>query len=75
MIVDGTQDDIRRAGAILSHQGIQDWGVYDIPNADTRSDASATTSSVVDTTRSDASANVTGTDPKVIIVDHRDRTV
>ncbi|KAM3100985.1 YsnF/AvaK domain-containing protein [Phormidesmis sp. 146-12] len=28
VIVDGTQDDIRRAGAILSHRGITDWAVY-----------------------------------------------
>jgi hypothetical protein len=33
VIVDGTADDIRRAEAILSHRGIQEWGIYDAPGA------------------------------------------
>ena len=46
MIVDGTDDEIRRAGAILSNRGIQDWGIYDA-HIDT------TTTSTVTTTRPD----------------------
>jgi hypothetical protein len=28
-MVDGTDDEIRRAEAILSRHGIQDWGIFD----------------------------------------------
>lgn len=35
VMVDGTDDEIHRAEAILSHRGIQEWGVYNIPGADT----------------------------------------
>jgi uncharacterized protein (TIGR02271 family) len=31
VMVDGTDVEISRAEAILSHRGIQEWGVYDIP--------------------------------------------
>jgi len=31
VMVDGTEDEVRRAEAVLSHRGIQDWGVYDAP--------------------------------------------
>lgn len=34
VIVDGTDVEISRAEAILNHRGIEEWGVYDIPNAD-----------------------------------------
>lgn len=33
IVVDGTDDEIRRADAILSHRGIEEWGVYDRPDA------------------------------------------
>ena len=29
VIVDGSEDEIQRAATILSHRGIQEWGVYD----------------------------------------------
>jgi uncharacterized protein YcfJ len=29
VIVDGSEDEIRRAEAVLSHRGIQEWGIYD----------------------------------------------
>jgi len=29
VIVDGTDDDVRRAGGILSNRGIQEWRIYD----------------------------------------------
>ncbi|MBW4469142.1 MAG: hypothetical protein KME45_01935 [Stenomitos rutilans HA7619-LM2] len=29
VIVDGSEDEVRRAEGILSHRGIQEWGVYD----------------------------------------------
>lgn len=33
VIIDGTDDEIRRAEAIFSDRGIQDWGVYNSPHA------------------------------------------
>ena len=87
VIVDGTDDEMRRAGAILSNRGIQEWNIYDAPGVDTvRADYTATNTSVVDTTRTEYSAtdasvvdttrtgypgSVVDTEPKVIIVDHR----
>lgn len=32
VIVDGREDEIRRAESILNNRGIQDWGVYNSPN-------------------------------------------
>ena len=34
LIVEGTQDEIRRAEAILSREGIEGWGVYDPSDRD-----------------------------------------
>jgi hypothetical protein len=34
VIVDGTEADLREAEAVLSHRGIQDWGIYNIPAPD-----------------------------------------
>ncbi len=34
VMVEGTEAEIRHAEAILSHRGIQDWGIYDAPRAD-----------------------------------------
>jgi hypothetical protein len=34
VIVDGTEADLREAEAVLSHRGIQDWGIYSIPERD-----------------------------------------
>jgi hypothetical protein len=61
VIVDGTDNEIRRAEAILSNRGIQEWGIYDAPN--------------VDTARTDYPASAVDTEPDVIVVDHRERTV
>lgn len=73
VMVDGTDDEISRAGAILSNRGIQDWNIYDAPGVDTvRADYIATDASVVDTTRTSYSGSVVDTEPKVIIVDRRD---
>ena len=61
VIVDGTDNEIRRAEAILSNRGIQEWGIYDAPS--------------VDTVRTNSSASVVDTEPEVIVVDRRERTV
>jgi hypothetical protein len=34
VIVDGTEADLHQAEAILGDRGIQDWGIYDIPERD-----------------------------------------
>ncbi len=68
VFVDGTEAEIRRAEAILSNRGIQEWGVYDAPDADTsRSENVATETPSADYT-------TTGTDPNVIVIDRRDET-
>jgi hypothetical protein len=59
VMVDGTDDEIRRAEAVLSRWGIQDWAIYDAPGIDT-------------TPRTDASARIVDHEPKVIIIDRRD---
>lgn len=33
LLVDGTSDDMRRAEAIFSNRGIQDWSGYNFPNS------------------------------------------
>ncbi len=83
VIVDGTENDIRHAQTILSHGGIQEWGIYNHPNPNsTRADAKIVNrydttgvvdAAAVDTTRTNYQTDVTGSDPKVIIVDHRDQ--
>jgi hypothetical protein len=34
VIVDGSEDEIRQAETILSHRGIQEWGIYDATGHD-----------------------------------------
>lgn len=69
IFVDGTESEIQRAEAILSHRGIQEWGIYDAPDTDTtrRSDYIA-----ADTSRTDYDPTITNTDAPVIVVDRRD---
>lgn len=38
VMVEGADDEIRRAEAILSHRGIEDWGIYNDPNTMARND-------------------------------------
>lgn len=76
VIVDGTDNEITRAEAILSNRGIQDWGIYDAPdNLDTtrRTDYAAT-DVAVDTTPTQYSTSAVDTEPKVIVIDRRDET-
>lgn len=73
IMVDGTEEEIRRAEAILTRWGIEDWGIYDIPGVDTtpahRPDY---------TTRAvEEQPEVRAVDhqPQVIIVDHRNEVL
>ena len=84
IFVDGTEDEIRRAESVLQHRGIQEWGIYDAPDADTSRRSEYATTDTSDTVRrgdvidSDTrgttydSGVVDSNDPKVIIVDKRD---
>jgi hypothetical protein len=71
VFVDGTNDEIRRAEAILSNRGIQEWGIYDAPTIDNAHTDYAPT---VDTARTDYSTSTVDNEPKVIIVDRRNET-
>lgn len=75
VMIDGTDDEIRRAEAILSHQGIQDWGIYNAPVDTTRRDniVDRYDSPSVDNIRTDD--QVVSRHPDVIIVDRRDQTL
>lgn len=83
VMVDGTEDEIRRAEGILSRRGIQDWGIFDIPDGDrhhTNTTTTATRHAIdpdptpgVNTARGDY--NVVSGEPEVIIVDRRDETL
>jgi len=87
IFVDGTEDEIRRAESVLHHRGIQEWGIYDAPDADSPRRSGYTTTDTGDTVRgSDVidsntrrttydSGVVDPNDPKVIIVDKRDPTL
>lgn len=65
VMVDGTDDEIGRAEAILSRRGIQEWGIYDHPGVDT-SRADYTTGAV---DRRDHPGNI---DDRVAVVDRRE---
>jgi hypothetical protein len=36
VVVEGTDDDLRRAGSILNLRGIQGWGIYNVPRTSIR---------------------------------------
>ena len=64
VMVDGTEDEIRRAEPILRRRGIQDWDVFDTPQSDRTGHVAR---HVIE-----PDTPVTGT-PDVVIVDHRDQ--
>jgi uncharacterized membrane protein len=78
VMVDGTEDEIRRAEAILRRRGIQDWDVFDAPDSD-RDRTGYATRQVIEpnttpgVTTTDQDVKVVSGEPEVIIIDHRDR--
>jgi len=80
VMVDGTEDEIRRAEPILSRRGIQDWNIFDAPNAD-RSGSGYAARNVIDPNPtpgvhpSRSASQVVDNNPDVIIVDRRDQTL
>lgn len=72
VMVEGTEDEIRRAEAILRRRGIQEFGIFDAPDFE-RSRTSQVTpdrSEVISPDRS----TVVSSDPEVIIVDRHEQT-
>lgn len=45
VMVEGSQDEIDRAQTILSHRGIQDWGIYDAKDLDDKHSSTSTAAS------------------------------
>ncbi len=80
VMVDGTEDEIRRAEAILSRRGIQEWGIFDAPDADTSRPGYATRNVIDHDTTPGVDATHGGTKvvadhPEVIIIDRREQTL
>jgi hypothetical protein len=76
VMVDGTEDEIRRAEPILRRRGIQDWDIFDAADSDrtghvTRQVIEPDTTPGVTTATHDPT--VASGAPEVIIVDHRDQ--
>ncbi len=80
VMVDGTRDEILRAEPILSRRGIQEWHIFDAPDADTSRTGYAERN-VIDphttpsTHPSGSNVQVMDDHPEVIIIDHRDQTL
>lgn len=66
VIVDGNDDEIRRAEAILHRRGIQDWGIYDYPGAD--ASRAGYTSDVVE-----GRDRISDPGDRVVVVDRREQ--
>ncbi|MBD1839299.1 DUF1269 domain-containing protein [Coleofasciculus sp. FACHB-501] len=78
VMVDGSDDDIRRAEAILSHRGIQDWGIYDAPATNTTTTTTTRTSDIADpsgTYQTPVVDPTPRTDTPVQIIDRREQTL
>lgn len=64
IMVDGSEQEVRRAEDILNRRGIRDWSMFDA-NSATRTDATRTDATRVNTT------HATGNTPEVVIDDRR----
>jgi len=68
VMLEGNEDDLHRAQAILSRRGIQEWGVYDV-SENSRINHSTDVDRTIDTSRR---SDVVGRDDMVTIIDKRD---
>ena len=85
VMVDGTEDEIRRADTILSRHGVQDWNVFDAPSGERHDSHTTTTPTATRTviepdptpgvTRAHSDVKVVDETPEVIIIDRRDQTL
>lgn len=73
VMIDGTEDEIRRAEALLNRKGVKDWGIFDASDLNSTRTASVSTSTPASTSTSrvDTSRSTTGGTPEVIIEDNR----
>ena len=69
VIVDGTEDELRRAETILKRHSIQDFDIFDAGNAVRQE------TPVVNTPSTNYSTGINSDDPAVIIIDRRDETL
>ncbi|HEY9691947.1 MAG TPA: general stress protein [Oculatellaceae cyanobacterium] len=69
VMVDGTEDEIRRAEAALNRRGVQEWGIYDIPNTTPTPIPATHTSSTSTTVEHEG---IRSANDLVVIVDKRD---
>jgi len=70
VIVDGTDDEIRRAQTILKRYGIQDFDTFDATDISSHRRETP----VMDTSRNNYSADV-DSEASVVIIDRRNETV
>ena len=79
VMVDGTRDEILRAEPILSRRGIQDWHIFDAPDADTSrtgyADRNIIDPHTTPSTHPGKNVQVVDDHPEVIIIDRRDQTL
>lgn len=83
VMVDGTEDEVRRAETILNRRGIRDWGIFDASDIDqstranaTRTDAVRTDNTITGTRTSDMrltdeTARPVSDEPDVVVIDRR----
>lgn len=72
VMVEGTEDEIHRAEAILNQHGIRDWGIFDATDSHTASGITGSRTSDMNLT--DQPTHTTG-DPDVVVVDRRNETL
>lgn len=80
VMIDGTEDEVRRAETVLKRRNIQEWGMFDASDVDTNRDINnridPRDTAVIDTDRVNASeaTRKVGDQPDVIVVDRRNET-
>jgi hypothetical protein len=74
-MVDGSDDDMRRAEAILSHRGIEDWGIYDAPATNTTTTRTSDIADPSATYQTPVVDPTPRTDSPVQIIDRREQTL
>jgi hypothetical protein len=74
IVVDGREDDIRTAEAILRRQGIQDWDIFDAPDQTRSGEHNREGLTSTRNPSATRNAEVTGAAPDVVIIDRREET-
>ncbi len=72
VMVDGSEAEIARAEAVLTGRGIEDFGIYDVPDSTTTGAGYAAPDSLDTTNVVSDRHNLTTGDPRVVIVDRRE---